>query len=70
MITFQQLDSVYSDVKAMSDCCQDMTSRLKVHLGFFRSILSYFAYVSYFCNTNKGLRKMRHILWFKNNVII
>ncbi|KAH3820573.1 hypothetical protein DPMN_122317 [Dreissena polymorpha] len=31
--TFQvvkdQLDSVYSDVKAMSDCCQDMTSRLK-----------------------------------------
>ncbi|XP_060599820.1 conserved oligomeric Golgi complex subunit 6-like isoform X2 [Ruditapes philippinarum] len=31
--TFQvvknQLDSVYSDVKAMSDCCQDMTTRLK-----------------------------------------
>ncbi|KAL4226096.1 Golgi transport complex subunit 6 [Mactra antiquata] len=31
--TFQvvknQLDSVYADVKAMNDCCQDMTTRLK-----------------------------------------
>ncbi|PVD24289.1 hypothetical protein C0Q70_14760 [Pomacea canaliculata] len=25
----EQLDSVYGDVKAMSDCCQDMTNRLK-----------------------------------------
>lgn len=25
----EQLDSVYADVKAMNDCCQDMTSRLK-----------------------------------------
>ena len=28
---FQQLDSVYSDVKAMNECCQDMTNRLKVY---------------------------------------
>ncbi|XP_062578733.1 LOW QUALITY PROTEIN: conserved oligomeric Golgi complex subunit 6-like [Saccostrea cucullata] len=25
----EQLDSVYADVKAMNDCCEDMTSRLK-----------------------------------------
>ncbi|KAL3852068.1 hypothetical protein ACJMK2_015756 [Sinanodonta woodiana] len=26
----EQLDSVYGDVKAMNECCQDMTNRLKV----------------------------------------
>ena len=29
-LCLQQLDSVYSDVKAMNECCQDMTNRLKV----------------------------------------
>ena len=27
---FQQLESIYKDVRGMSECCQDMTSRLKV----------------------------------------
>ena len=26
----EQLDAVYGDVKSMNDCCEDMTSRLKV----------------------------------------
>lgn len=36
----QQLDSVYADVKAMSDCCQDMTNRLKVYFSVENDIKS------------------------------
>lgn len=28
----EQIDSVYVDVKAMHDCCRDMTERLKVYI--------------------------------------
>lgn len=37
----EQLDSVYGHVKAMNECCEDMTSRLKVCHFLMRLIHDY-----------------------------
>lgn len=36
----QQLDSVYNDVKAMDDCCRDMTERLSASQSQTRDLIN------------------------------